>query len=68
MGEGFRDLIVWQRLTTSLWGVYKATRGFPKTEIYGITNQIQRAAISIPANIAEGYGRGSIEKNIFSFS
>lgn len=57
MGEGFRDLIVWQKAYNFALGVYKATRGFPKTEIYGITNQIQRAAISIPANIAEGYER-----------
>lgn len=57
MGEGFRDLIVWQKAYSFALGVYKATRDFPKTEIYGITNQIHRAAISIPANIAEGYER-----------
>lgn len=57
MGEGFRGLIVWQKAYSFALGVYKATRGFPKTEIYGITNQIQRAAISISANIAEGYER-----------
>jgi four helix bundle protein len=39
--------------------IYLATRSFPKTEIYGLTNQLRRAAVSVPSNLAEGYGRFS---------
>ena len=52
-----RDLVVWQRgIEFAVW-VYRATDGFPKQEVYGLTDQIRRAAVSIPANIAEGQGR-----------
>ena len=52
-----RDLIVWQKAMDLVVSVYRATDGFPKTEIYGLTSQIRRAVTSIPANIAEGQGR-----------
>ncbi len=54
---GFRDLIVWQRAYELTLDLYRLTRIFPKTEVYGLTSQIQRAAVSVPANIAEGYER-----------
>jgi four helix bundle protein len=57
MGE-YRKLKVWGRAHQLTIGVYTATRSFPKDELYGLTSQTRRAAVSIPANIAEGYGRG----------
>ena len=51
----FRDLIVWQKAHQFVLQVYKMTDDFPKHEIYGLTSQLRRAAISIPANIAEGF-------------
>jgi four helix bundle protein len=55
--ESFKDLIVWQKAYSLVLGIYKLTNGFPKTEIYGLSQQMRRSAISIPSNIAEGYGR-----------
>lgn len=57
MEQGFRSLIVWQKAYKFALDIYKATKGNPKDELYGITNQIRRAGISISANIAEGYER-----------
>ena len=54
----YRKLKVWQRAHQLTAAVYKATMAFPQEELYGLTNQIRRASVSIPANIAEGYGRG----------
>ena len=51
----FEDLIVWQKAHPFVLKVYRLTAQFPKTEIYGLTSQFRRAAISIPANIAEGF-------------
>lgn len=57
--KNYRDLIVWQKSIQFVTEIYKSTRKFPKEEQYGLTSQINRAAISIPSNIAEGYGRRS---------
>ena len=57
--KGFRKLIVWQRAHQLSLLVYKLTEKFPKSEIYGLTSQLRRAAVSVAANIAEGYGYGS---------
>jgi len=57
--RGFKDLIVWQRSVALAVKIYHITREFPRDEIYGLTSQIRRAAISIPSNIAEGHGKGS---------
>jgi four helix bundle protein len=54
---GFRDLSVWQRAYELTLDLYRITKKFPKSEIYGLTSQLQRAAVSVPANIAEGYER-----------
>ncbi|MGE5248671.1 MAG: four helix bundle protein [Bacteroidota bacterium] len=55
----FRKIQVWEKAHRLTLRVYRATSGFPKEELYGLTSQIRRAAASIPANIAEGAGRGT---------
>ena len=55
--KSHRDLIVWQKAMNLVTAVYLATENFPRTELYGLTSQIRRAAMSVPANIAEGQGR-----------
>lgn len=57
--KDFRDLTVWQKSHALTLDVYGSTRTFPKEELFSLTNQIRRAASSIPANIVEGYGRRS---------
>jgi four helix bundle protein len=56
--KGFRKLIVWQRAHQLALMIYKFTESFPKAEIYGLTSQLRQAAVSVAANIAEGYGYG----------
>jgi four helix bundle protein len=59
----FEQLIVWQKAHQYVLGVYRFTDKFPRTEIYGLTSQLRRAAVSIPANIAEGFKkRGRADK------
>ena len=55
----FRDLIVWQRSMQLSVAVHELTKEFPREEIYGLTSQMRRAAVSILSNIAEGHGRNS---------
>lgn len=55
----YRDLLVYQKGRTLCPEVYRLTRSFPEFEKFGLASQIQRAAVSIPANIAEGHGRSS---------
>ena len=57
MEEGFQKLIAWQKAYNLALDIYKITALFPKSEVYGLTNQFRRAAVSVPANIAEGYER-----------
>jgi four helix bundle protein len=57
MSESYRDLIVWQKAMALVTDVYRATESFPAREIYGITNQVRRAAVAVPSDIAEGKGR-----------
>jgi four helix bundle protein len=58
-GKNYKDLIAWQKAMDLVEMVYKATGQFPKEELYGLSNQIRRAVVSIPSNIAEGQGRNS---------
>ncbi len=53
----YQELIVWQKAMDLVLLVYGATSGFPQKEVFGLTNQLRRAAVSIPSNIAEGQGR-----------
>ena len=57
--RSFHDLIVWQKAMALAEASYRLTGAYPRQEIYGMVAQIRRAAVSVPANIAEGYGRES---------
>ena len=58
--KDYCDLTAWQKAMGLVKRVYGATKLFPTDELYGLTQQIRRAAVSVPSNIAEGYGRGSL--------
>ncbi|HTE10974.1 MAG TPA: four helix bundle protein [Chitinophagaceae bacterium] len=62
--QNYKDLKVWEKAHLFTIKVYESTRGFPKEEVYGLTNQLRRSAFSIPANIAEGCGKNT--KNDFA--
>jgi four helix bundle protein len=66
VSENYRDLIAWQKAKALALEVYHCTRKFPKDEIYGLTSQMRRAAVSVPSNIAEGKGRYS-KKELVQF-
>ena len=55
----YRDLIVWQKSMLLVTEIYRLTKAFPREEMYGLTSQIRRSAVSIPSNICEGYARNS---------
>src|ERR1700682_299934 len=55
--KNYQELIAWQKAVGLVEAVYLASRTFPREEIYGLTSQIRRAAVSVPSNIAEGQGR-----------
>ena len=59
MLQSYRELLVWQKAMELATMVYRLTEPFPKREIYGLAAQLRRAGVSVPSNIAEGYGRGS---------
>ena len=54
--QGHKELIVWQKAMDLVIAIYRLTSLFPKTEVYGLASQMQRAAVSVPSNIAEGHG------------
>jgi len=56
----FKDLVVWQKAHKLVIEIYKLTKTYPKNEMFGLTSQLRRAAISVPANIAEGFKRATI--------
>jgi len=66
--RSFEDLIVWQKAHALVLEIYSITKAFPKEELYSLTSQLRRAAISIPANIAEGFGRSSKSEKIRFFN
>lgn len=53
----YREFIAWQKAMSFVTHVYRSTRSFPKEELFGLTSQIRRSAVSIPSNFAEGFGR-----------
>lgn len=61
----YRDLVAWQKAMQLVTDVYRLTQGFPKEELFSLTNQIRKSAISIPCNIAEGQGRSSRKEFLY---
>lgn len=57
--RSYRDLLVWQKGISLVKEIYLVSEKFPREELYGLTSQIRRAAVSVPSNIAEGQGRGT---------
>jgi four helix bundle protein len=57
MGRSYRELVAWHKAMSFVSAIYEATRLFPADERYGLTNQLRRAAVSVPSNIAEGQAR-----------
>jgi len=55
----YQQLIAWQKAIALVTEIYSATKSFPRDEIYGLTSQLRRAAVSVPSNIAEGQGRAT---------
>ena len=55
--SSYRQLEIWQKSVKLVTEIYQASSSFPRTELFGLTSQMRRAAVSIPANIAEGWGR-----------
>ncbi len=55
--QSYRELVAWQKAMDLTAEVYRITKSFPNDELYGITSQLRRASVSVPANIAEGQGR-----------
>lgn len=66
--SSYRDLKVWQKAMDLVVGCYRLTEGFPKSETYGLSSQLRRAAVSVPANIAEGQGREAIKEYLHHLS
>ena len=63
--KSYKDLLIWQKGINIVVNVYELTEEFPKEERYALTSQLKRAALSIPSNIAEGYGRSSTQSYIY---
>jgi four helix bundle protein len=57
--QSYRDLVAWQKALELVTEIYRISRTFPKEEVFGLSAQIRRAAVSIPSNIAEGQGKGT---------
>lgn len=66
--KSYKELIVWQKSVQLVKEIFVLTDKFPKSEIYGIISQMRRAAVAIPSNIAEGYGRRSYKEYTQFFS
>src|SRR3989344_9532184 len=66
--KSYKDLIVWQRSIQLVKEIFLLTEGYPKSELYGIISQMRRAAVSIPSNIAEAYGRRSLPGTLQFYS
>lgn len=62
--KSFKDLLVWQKAHNLVKSIYGLSEAFPRKEMYSLTSQLRRAAVSVPANIAEGFGRISIKEKV----
>ena len=62
--KNYRDLVVWQKSMELVSEIYRHTKSFPEDERYGLTLQLKRSSISLPSNMAEGYGRNSTQDYI----
>ena len=60
--NSYKDLLVWQQSVDLTVNIYTLTSSFPKSELFGLASQIQRAAVSVPSNIAEGHARDSTKE------
>ena len=67
MKKAYSDLDVWQRSRSLASLIYSLTKNFPKDELFGLTNQMRRAAVSVPSNIAEGCGRQHVNDAVQFF-
>ena len=56
----YRDLVAWQKAMALVTEIYRVTHNFPRDELFGLTSQLRKAAVSVPSNIAEGRGRSSL--------
>jgi four helix bundle protein len=66
MANSYKDLRIWKQSVDLALEIYRQTQNFPKNELYGLTSQLRRAAVSVPSNIAEGKGRSS-DKELILF-
>lgn len=66
--QTFQDLLVWRRAHEFVLQVYSVTKSFPKEELFGLTSQLRRAAVSIAANIAEGYRKNGVPDKLRMFN
>ena len=66
--QTFQDLIVWQKAHQFVLGVYRLSQSFPRHEVYGLSSQIRRASVSIPANIAEGFKKRTSKEKLRFFN
>ncbi len=64
----FQDLVVWQKAHEFVLKIYKMTESFPKSELFGLTSQIRRSSVSIPANIVEGFKRAGLKEKARFFN
>ena len=64
----FTDMTVWQDSHKLALNIYKATRQFPRDELFGLTSQVRRAAVSVPSNLAEGFNRLSLKEKVQFYS
>lgn len=66
--SSFTDLVVWQEGHALVLGIYKYSESFPQKEVFGLTNQMRRAVVSITSNIAEGFSRQSVKEKVQFYS
>ncbi|OGM05630.1 hypothetical protein A2125_00450 [Candidatus Woesebacteria bacterium GWB1_43_5] len=66
--QSYKELIVWQKSIKLVKEIYNVTKRFPKSELFALVDQIRRASVSIPSNIAEGYGRRSHKEYLQFYS